>query len=89
MKVFKYPLEMTDVQEVRAPFGMQPLCVQMQDGKPCMWALVNPANGMTGHTVWIHGTGHEVNSQVYQHYVGTFQMHGGQLVFHVFCKPEE
>ena len=87
MKIWKFPLELADHQKIKAPFNMGPLSVQMQNGVPCLWAIVDPAMGETLHNVWIHGTGHEVDPLVAGHFVGTFQALNGSLVFHVFCIP--
>lgn len=81
--VFKYPLQVTDVQRVDTFEGWQPLVVQMQDGVPTLWALVDDKRPPRRQDVFIHGTGHPVFDEA-TNYVGTFQLEGGYLVFHVF-----
>lgn len=82
-KVFKYPL----VAEPEAPFllpgGAEILTVQMQNGLPWIWALVSPENTPEMRKFLVVGTGHEITQEKTK-YIGTFQMHGGSLVFHVF-----
>lgn len=86
MKIWKFPLQVVDCQRITAPRGIKPLCVQMQNGIPCLWAVVDQRKDTVEHEVWIHGTGHDVSPAVVDHYVGTFQMMNGAVVFHVFCK---
>jgi hypothetical protein len=55
----------------------------MQGGVPCLWSVVDPESGRVQVCVRIFGTGHEgVTGDM--DYVGTFQIDGGSLVFHVF-----
>lgn len=84
-KIFKYPLQVTDQQTIKMPYGAKVLCVQVQDGTPCLWALVDPTVESVDHFVNTVGTGHPTN-QVAENYVGTYQLQGGALVFHVFIK---
>lgn len=81
--IWKYELEITDFQTLQIPGGAELLCVQVQFGKPCLWALVEPHFDKTPRTIAIRGTGHpfEIPMPVY---VDTFQMNGGMLVFHAF-----
>jgi len=82
--VFKYPLPvLDDYVRVDMPRGAELLCVQMQHGTPCVWALVDPTVALMTRVLRIAGTGHPIERDVGR-YVGTFQMHGGALVFHVF-----
>lgn len=86
--VWKFPLELNDVQTIDAPARSQPLSVQVQGGAvPCLWMLVNPENP-TGHfTVRIAGTGHPREDLHLEEYVDTFQIPSVGLVFHAFVSP--
>lgn len=84
-RVFKYPIEVTDVQTVDAPADWEPLSVQMQGETLCLWALIDDDQPTTSHRVFVHGTGHEVHAGA-DRFVGTFQVGGGALVFHVFTE---
>lgn len=86
-KIFKYPLETTDHQEVEMPIASVILCVQVQHGIPCLWAMVNtdPELAKEKRKVRICGTGHDVDDHP-DYYVGTYQLQGGALVFHVFAR---
>jgi hypothetical protein len=81
--IWKFPLRTTDAQNVEMPAGSQVLSVQTQAGVPCLWALVDPAKEKTTRTFAIVGTGHPLPPQPGV-YVGSYQLDGGALVFHVF-----
>jgi len=83
--IYKYPLKLTDLQDTMLPVDASILTVQIQHDKPCLWALVDPeANYMEPVTIRIAGTGHPIVDNDNLHYISTFQMQGGLLVFHVF-----
>jgi hypothetical protein len=84
--VYKYPLDLKATQEVRMPLLARILCVQLQYGRPTLWAMVNREAAAENHVmVPVHmvGTGHaEVPRDA--DYVGTVQLDEGTLVLHVF-----
>lgn len=82
-RVFKYPLETTDEQTVHMPRGAHPLCVQVQGG-PCLWAMVDDQQPTEPRTIRVIGTGHPIPDADRLDYIGTYQLHGGALVFHIF-----
>lgn len=84
-KIYKYPIEIQDEQVVLLPTGAKILTVQTQGGKAFLWAMVNPTmpNDMAV-TIRIFGTGHTIQDADRLEYIGTIQMCGGALVFHVF-----
>lgn len=82
--IWKFPLEIEDEQEVEMPPKAELLCVQMQGQQPRLWAVVDPdTTERERRTIAIHGTGHPM-AEAAGRYLGTFQMHGGMLVFHAF-----
>ena len=81
--VWKYPLEITDYQALSVPRGALPLCVQTQSDRPRLWMRLNPSAPQKQMDIFIHGTGHELESPSAK-YLGTFQMGEEELVFHVF-----
>jgi hypothetical protein len=85
-RIYKYELAITDTQTIAMPEGAEILTVQAQRGTPCLWALVNPELPATERRIETFGTGHPVLSDtgVERRYVGTYQISGGSLVFHVF-----
>lgn len=91
-KIYKYPLELTDFQEVDMPEGAEILSVQTQYapfGSPlkehlCMWAMVDTDKPVQTRRIRIFGTG---NPMTYEHelkFIDTVQMSNHALVWHVF-----
>lgn len=86
-RIFKYPLETTDQQVIHMPRDAGPLCVQVQQSGPCLWAMVDDTEPIEPRTVRVIGTGHPIPDAIGLIYVGTYQLCGGALVFHVFMVP--
>jgi hypothetical protein len=87
--VHKYPVLIADIFEVSMPQGARPLCVQLQGGKPCLWARVtiDPSHPIVLRWFRLVGTGHPIETDLLKwdgEYVGTFQLRDGALVYHVF-----
>lgn len=82
--IWKYPLDVIGLQRIEMPAKAEILTVQMQGDTICLWALVEPSNDKTKRGIFIIGTGHSVGVDELGRYVGTFQINGGALVFHVF-----
>jgi len=83
--IWKYMLKVDDAQIIAMPANAHILTVQVQFGDPCLWALVSPQMPLEGRRILIAGTGHEredINGLT--NYIGSFQLAGGALVFHVF-----
>jgi hypothetical protein len=67
------------------PKGAEMLAIQAQGENPSLWALVEPENDSEMRIIEIFGTGdpiHDVTKQ--RRYIGTFQVKGGESVFHAF-----
>jgi hypothetical protein len=87
--IYKYQIEVTDEQTLTLPINAQILAVQTQWDSPCIWAMIDPKEKqMEQVTIRIWGTGHPIADSESLTYLGTFQMLGGQLVFHVFRKQQ-
>ena len=82
MRIWKYIIRTTDVIAVTMPRGAKILCVQIQREEPCIWALVDPNATIETRWLRIYGTGHPIDEL--GEYVGTYQLHNGSLIFHVF-----
>lgn len=86
---FALPVD-TDDFTVPLPAAVT-LTVQLQRGIPVLWAAVMPATAEEGKRKparfrWV-GTGQpipEVIKSLPQSFVGTVQLHGGDLVLHLF-----
>jgi len=81
--IYKYKLEVIGQQSIVMPLGAETLSIQAQHGEPCLWALVDPDNAPTERSFLIYGTGHIVDHENLL-YIDTFQMIGGDLIWHVF-----
>lgn len=89
--IYKYPLQVADWQEVLLPVGAKVLCVQAQrqappmEEIPCLWALVDAEEkDKLTHVIHTRGTGHIADGMQDHIYLGTYQLHQGALIFHVF-----
>ncbi len=83
--VYKYPLPFEAHFRLELPLGAKVLHVDVQLGKPQLWALVDPHSPLAWRYFRVAGTGHEIVQEPSRlDYVGTFQLHDGQLVFHLF-----
>lgn len=84
--IYKYPLGNApavgsftlDMQE-----GAEILTVQVQDGKACVWAIVDPKAAVVARTLAIVGTGRPM-PEGDAVYINTFQLFDVELVWHLF-----
>jgi hypothetical protein len=81
--VYKFRIHVADEFEILMPAGAQVLYVDAQQGEPMMWARV-PLYDVPNETrtFWVRGTGHPVPAGA--RYLGSFQLHGGTFVGHLF-----
>jgi hypothetical protein len=89
--IWKYELLTTDEQTVLMPMLAELLAVQVQNDKPCVWALVDPEQKQTRRGFRVYGTEQSLpnTTALAGKYVGTYQLEGGSLVFHVFDMGSE
>lgn len=84
-RVYKYLItNPDDVVQIKMPESAAILSVQMQRGDMCVWALVDPKTRTMSRYFRLAGTGHDIDWVDGMVHRGTFQMHGGELVFHLF-----
>lgn len=81
--VYKYPLDLSGINQVDMPQGAEILSVQVQGRTPQMYALGDPARPIETRQFRIVGTGHPIERDDL-HFIDTIQVAGGALVFHVF-----
>jgi len=86
--IWKFPIDITDESSITMPMGAKVLSVQTQNGQPCIWAEVNTRSRPEERPFRIFGTGHELPDGLHDSwvFVGTFQVAGGALVFHLYRK---
>lgn len=93
-RIFKYPLPM-EVDgplarwkgrfEIELPVGAEILTVQAQGNVPVLWATVDPEAPKEKRKMLLLNTGAEIPPDAsYTRYIGTYQLNGGGLVFHLF-----
>lgn len=82
--IWKFQLSVTDIQSLYIPADAKILSVQVQHGEPCVWALVDTDKRDESRVLRTFGTGHPIGTSDNLVFIGTYQLHGGGLVFHVF-----
>jgi len=82
--IWKYVIQTTDVQKIAMPVGADILTVQTQGGQPCMWVIVDTEVAKSVRTFEVVGTGNPMTERDDRQYIGTYQLHEGALVFHLF-----
>ena len=84
VRIFKYPLVVTDDQTVGIPGGSRILSVDNQNGVLTLWAMVNTDRPVEPRHIRIVGTGHEIADKAAAslEFIGTVLM--DPFVWHVF-----
>lgn len=81
--IWKFGLALDDIVELAMPRYARLLTVQMQRGIPHLWAVVDTDQPVVKRRFRVFGTGHQMDLD-HSNYIGTFQINGGSLVFHLF-----
>ena len=81
--IWKYPIEIADQQYLELPTSAEILSVQTQFDSVYVWVKLNPTVTRTARQLRLFGTGQLVPDSGLR-FVGTFQIQGGHLVFHLF-----
>ncbi len=84
--VWKFAIPIGDEFSLTMPGGAKILTVQTQFDQPFIWALLDPSAPIEMRHFRLAGTGHPVSAGDRLKHVGTFQLRGGELVFHLFEK---
>lgn len=87
--IYKFPIKhVADVVRLEMPSGAEVLTVQVQHETPCIWAICDPKAELVNRHFEIFGTGHilpeNMDIEFNYKYIGTFQLHEGGFVGHVF-----
>jgi hypothetical protein len=93
LKIWKWDLINTDIQILTMPENPTFLTVQSQYNLPCLWALIDADAPRKDYKFRIIGTGNQIEDTEYcpkfsGEYLGTYQLYGGQIVFHLFFLGE-
>lgn len=81
-RIFKYVCPILDSFTLSLPAGAELLDVQTQHGVPVLWAAIDDEAPAEPREFILCGTGHPMPS--IGHYIGTFQLHGGHFIGHLF-----
>lgn len=85
--IYKYPLgkiQHNSVIEIEMPKGAKVLDIQMQNGDPVVWAIVNPKHSLRKRVFHVFGTGFEMHDYEKKHYDHINTVQDGLLVWHIF-----
>lgn len=90
--ILKYPIDIygagQEFIDIHLPVGTDILSVQLQPLRhgevPQLWALSEQGKPLEPRRIWVFGTGVPITQNVELLYIGTVQIHGGQLVMHFF-----
>ena len=82
MRIYKYPLVITDKQKILMPERADILHCDMQGLDLCVWVLVNTDTPEVARTFRVIGTGHPIPDIGELEYRGTVQQLN--FVWHVF-----
>lgn len=83
MVIWKFELEITDLQGVTMPDGAELLSVANQNGNLCLWAMVDPLKEKRRRYIEIIGTGNPMPMVgVDRKFIGTAVV--DPFVWHVF-----
>lgn len=83
MNIFKYQLQVKDIQTINLPTNYKILSLQVQHGLPCIWVAVDNEQSTIPITFRMIGTGGTINLDE-SSFLGTLQFLDGELVVHVF-----
>ena len=80
--IYKYPIEITDSQEIEMPISAEPIHAGLDpQGTPCVWAKVRTDNKKDSVTIYVVGTGNPIPRMARKH-IGSFNQ--GPFVWHIF-----
>lgn len=82
--VWKFELPIVDNPAVEMPVGANVLHVETQRNVPRIWALVDPEAKAEHRAFRLLGTGRPRHADELGRFIGSFMMHDGVLVFHLF-----
>lgn len=80
--VYKYPVTVTDEFDLAIPAGAEILHVAVQNHRPYLWALVEPARAGEIRHFAVRGTGHPVDDEL--RHLGSFLLYDDTFVGHLF-----
>jgi len=86
--IWKFELRTIDEQSVSITDDAKILCVQAQNGQPCLWAEVGEGSPRKLVKIRTFGIGHMITGDPGD-YIGTYQLCNGLLIFHVYASTTD
>ena len=83
MRIWKWTLDLTDVQTVEVPAGAKLLSAQVQHDEPQLWALCDENAPKEPRKIALYGTGNPIPDDPGE-YIATFQLYEENIVLHAF-----
>ena len=83
MSIWKFPIVRTDEQKIEMPVGAKVLSVQMQNGIPCIWAIIDTDARIESRSIAVVGTGNPCWCFTWA-FIGTVA--DGDFMWHVFTE---
>ena len=92
--IYKYPLQLAGIQTINMQLDERHylssiLRVDVQNGGPYLWAMVDTDAPFVPVKIYTVGTGKENPGCSRLYYAGTYQLLGGAIVHHVFAYISE
>jgi len=84
--IHKFPLKITDMQQIIVSYDSEILTAQFQNDQLCLWVLVDTEKAPVSRFIEILGTGNPIPTDmgIDRKYISTAQQHSGSLVWHIF-----
>lgn len=80
--IHKYPMSFATQQKIEIHGFADIISLQMQNGVPCLWAMVDTKNEKIPVNFRVYGTGQEIPINLKLKPIGSVQC--GEYVWHVF-----
>jgi hypothetical protein len=93
--IWKFPVTTQTVGDdgsckIAAPTGAEFYSVEIQHGRPVLYAIVDPEATIVTHTVYIFFTGETVPDDILRKkFLGTLMVENGMLVMHFWADRQE
>lgn len=84
--IWKFPIQVTNEFQLEMPRNSYIIHIDVQRSSPQLWAIVDPDNPIEQRKFYLIGTGALFSNDLWDKsvYVGTFQLHSGDIVLHLF-----
>ncbi len=86
--IWKYPVKIESEFSILIPKGGKVLSVDVQNGKPVFWVIVDPNEEKKSRVFRVYGSGH-LHEDIKGRYIGSFQLQVGTFVGHLFEEVDD